>query len=120
VIVSSVPSDDQATTPALFLTGKGNMVRDFTSSFTTVPGSPADTYALTLTPTQKERDYESLVLVVDRSTLRLRMLVTSDAQGGQSTFTFSNLKENVRIADAEFVFKIPRGVDVITDGTSKD
>jgi outer membrane lipoprotein-sorting protein len=41
--------------------------------------------------------------------------VTSDAQGGTSTFSFLNLKENVGVADSEFVFRIPRGVDVITD-----
>src|SRR5688500_11187362 len=29
VIVSNLPSDDQATTPALFLTGKGDIGRDF-------------------------------------------------------------------------------------------
>ena len=30
VYVASVPRDDQASTPALFLAGKGNLVRDFT------------------------------------------------------------------------------------------
>lgn len=34
-----------------------------------------------------------------------------------ATHTFSNLKENEGITDKEFVFRIPRGVDVITDGT---
>ncbi len=33
VIVSPVPADDQATTAVLFLTGKGNLTRDFTVSF---------------------------------------------------------------------------------------
>src|SRR5207237_5836483 len=32
VIVSSVPRDDQAATPALFLAGKGSLTRDFTAS----------------------------------------------------------------------------------------
>src|ERR1700730_16705796 len=30
VIVASVPADDEATTPILFLAGKGNVARDFT------------------------------------------------------------------------------------------
>jgi outer membrane lipoprotein-sorting protein len=42
-------------------------------------------------------------------------MVTADAQGGTSTFAFSNLKENVGLSDNEFVFRMPRGVDVITD-----
>jgi outer membrane lipoprotein-sorting protein len=37
-----------------------------------------------------------------------------DAQGGKSSFSFTNLKENVGLADKEFAFKIPRGVDVVT------
>jgi outer membrane lipoprotein carrier protein len=67
-------------------------------------------------PTERQQDYDWLVLVVDRQSLRVRELVTNDAQGGQSTFTFSNLKENVGLSDKEFTFKIPRGVDVVTDG----
>src|SRR5689334_14985624 len=32
VVVSSMPSDDQATTAVLFLVGKGSLTRDFTAS----------------------------------------------------------------------------------------
>ena len=31
VIVTTLPPDDQATTPALFLAGKGDIARDFTA-----------------------------------------------------------------------------------------
>ena len=43
VIVSNVPVDDQATTPALFLAGKGDIVRDFSASYvdSTIPGTLA-------------------------------------------------------------------------------
>src|SRR5471032_720292 len=37
VIVASVPPDDEVTTPTLFLTGKGNLVRDFTASLADAP-----------------------------------------------------------------------------------
>src|SRR6195256_7053077 len=37
VIVASVPPDDQATTPALFLAGKGSLLRDFTASLVDAP-----------------------------------------------------------------------------------
>ena len=53
--------------------------------------------------------------MVDPATLAIRGLVTVDAQGGKSSFSFTNLKENVGLADKEFAFKIPRGVDVVTD-----
>ena len=116
VMVGTMPSDDQAPTPALFLTGKGDITRDFTAVFDKVAEAPAGSVALKLTPKRREPEYESLTLVVDPKTLSLQMLVTLDAQGGRSAFTFTNLKENVGLADTSFVFKMPRNVDVVTDG----
>jgi len=116
VTVNAVPKDDQAGAPILFLAGKGNLVRDFTPSLADLPaGSPADSVALKLVPKAAQPDYDWLLLVVDKQSLALRMLVTMDAQGGESSISFVNLKENVGPADKEFAFNIPRGVDVITD-----
>ncbi len=115
VIVSDVPPQDQATTPALFLAGKGDISRDFTATY--AESSTAGTVALKLTPRRTEPDYEYLIVVVDPATLQIRALTTKDRQGGESTLTFANLKENRGISDNEFAFRIPRGVDVITDGT---
>ena len=115
VIVASVPAEDQAATPALFLAGKGSLTRDFTASLVDAPaGMPAGTRGLKLVPKARQPDYDWLMLVVDPGTLAIRGLQTVDAQGGTSTFFFTNLKENVGIADKEFAFKIPRGVDVIS------
>lgn len=113
VVVSTIPPDDQASTPILFLAGKGNLVRDFTVSTTSLDGAPAGTLALRLTPKRRERDYEWLALGVDQGTLAIRMLVAGDSQGGTSSFTFSDLRENVGVPDARFQFTIPRGTDVI-------
>jgi len=115
VIVSSVPVDDQATTPALFLAGKGDIVRDFSASY--VDSTIAGTVALKLTPRHAEPDYDYLVVTVDPASLQIRALTTKDKQGGESTLVFTNLKENQGISDKEFAFRIPRGVDVITDGS---
>jgi outer membrane lipoprotein carrier protein len=115
VIVSNVPADNQATTPALFLAGKGDIVRDFSASYAqpTIPG----TLALKLTPRRNEPDYEYLVVAVDPGTLQIRALTTRDHEGGESTIAFTNLKENQGISDKAFEFRIPKGVDVITDGS---
>jgi outer membrane lipoprotein carrier protein len=116
VIVSSVARDDLVTTPALFLAGKGDLTRDFTSSLTDPPaGMPPGSRALKFVPKSQQRDYDWLILAVDPATLALRGLVTIDGQGGTSTFRFTGLKENVGLADSEFTFKIPRGADVVTD-----
>ena len=99
----------------LFLAGKGNILRDFSVEPATVPDQPAGSVGLKLTPKRPEREYEWLELVVDATSYELRMLVTKDAQGGTSTFRFTHLRENVAIPDKEFVFTMPKGVDVVTD-----
>ena len=115
VIIASVPPDEDAPTPTLFLAGKGNLTRDFTPSLADAPaGMPAGSRALKLVPKATQRDYDWLTLVLDPGSLALRGLLTVDAQGGKSTFFFTNLKENVGVADKEFAFKIPRGVDVVS------
>jgi len=120
VVVTSVPPDNTASGPALFLAGKGNLLRDFTVSFAEVPpGMPPGTKALKLVPRKPQPDYDWIVLLVDETTLGLRGLMSADAQGGTSTFFFANLKENVNLADKEFAFQMPRGVDVVTDAGQK-
>ncbi len=116
VIVGTMPRDEHAPTPALFLTGKGDITRDFNASFDKVAEAQPGSFVLKLTPKRREPEYESLTLVLDPKTLTIQMLITVDAQGGRSAFTFSNLKENVGVADNQFVFKMPRNVDVVTDG----
>ena len=114
VIVSDVPAADQATTPTLFLAGKGSLTRDFTPSLVDAPaGSPPGSQGLKLVPKTRQREYDWLTLVVDPVSLAIRGLVTVDAQGGTSRFSFTNLKENVGMADKAFEFKMPRGVDVV-------
>ena len=115
VIVATVPPEDQATTPTLFLAGKGSLTRDFTSSRVDAPaGSPAGSRALKLIPKAPQRDYDWLILVVDPASLTIRGLVTVDGQGGKSSFSFTNLKENVGLTATAFTYKIPRGVDVVS------
>jgi len=51
VIVSLVPQDDRASTPALFLAGKGDITRDFIPSLVESPaGQPEGARALKLVP----------------------------------------------------------------------
>ena len=114
VMVSDVPADNEAPTPVLFLAGKGDLVKDFTA--TTAPSPVSGSVGLKLTPRRSEPEYEYLIVAVDPETLQIRALTTRDRQGGESTLRFENLQENKGISDKDFAFRIPRGVDVITDG----
>jgi outer membrane lipoprotein carrier protein len=114
VFVSRVPPDDQLGTPALFLAGKGNITRDFDAAYADVDTAEGTT-VLRLTPHAGDLEYEYLDLTLDTGSLRILALSARDLQGGQSTISFSNLQENQGLTDNDFVFPIPRGVDVITD-----
>ena len=118
VIVSPQPREGETSAPALFLAGKGSLTRDFTPSFIANPkGTPLGSRSLKLIPKTPQPDYEWLVFTVDPATLAIQGLLTKDAQGGESAFIFTNLKENTGLADKEFAFSIPRGVDVVTDSS---
>jgi len=58
-----------------------------------------------------------VVVAIDPASLQMRALTTYDRQGGESTLTLTNMKENRRLSDKDFVFSPPRGVKVVTDGT---
>jgi outer membrane lipoprotein carrier protein len=114
VIVSPAPTGSD-TTPALFLTGRADLVRDFEASAIELPGAPAGTLGLKLVPRKADPDFEWLAVAVDPETYQIQQLVALDRQGGRSTFNFRNLRENRRPSDTTFVFRIPKGVDVITN-----
>lgn len=108
--VSDIPQGDQASTAILFLSGKGDLARDFTPS--AAPAASGE-WRLTLTPHKKQQDFTELIIGVEPTTLKMRTLETRDADGGVSTFTFTNLRENAPLSDKDFLFSIPKGVDVI-------
>lgn len=113
VMVGRLPLDSDATTPALFLAGAGNFAEDFTATFDTVQDAPPNSYVLRLTPVRTERDFEYLTLVLDGRSLAIVRLIAHDLEGGISTFSFSNLQENLNLSDTPFRFEIPDGTDVI-------
>lgn len=119
VIIGRLPTNEEATTPALFLAGVGNFVNDFTAKFDGVQNRPPDSHVLRLTPIRSEGDFEFLTVVVDARTLVIRRLISHDLQGGISTFFFSNMQENIDLSDKPFTFSIPAGTDVI-DNTRSD
>src|SRR5690349_13257301 len=62
VIVAALPPENQATTPALFLAGKGDISRDFAATYAEASpaATPAGTTSLKLTPRRSEPEYEYL------------------------------------------------------------
>jgi outer membrane lipoprotein carrier protein len=119
VIVSPAPGADEGDIPAMFLAGRSDLARDYTPTFTPLPGAAPGLVTLQLVPKRPNADYESLGIGIDSKTLQIQFLTAVDKQGGRSSFTFTNLKENRGLADKEFEFRIPRGVDVVTNGRTQ-
>ncbi|MBY0495389.1 MAG: outer membrane lipoprotein carrier protein LolA [Cyanobacteria bacterium] len=116
VIVSPAPGPDQGDIPAMFLAGTSDLARDYTPAFTALPGAAAGLVTLQLVPRKKSEEYESIGIGIDPRTLQIQFLTAVDVQGGRSSFAFTNLKENRGLSDKQFEFRIPRGVDVVTNG----
>jgi outer membrane lipoprotein carrier protein len=116
VIVSPAPTAEDGDVPAMFLAGQSDLGRDYVASFTKLPGAAPGLVTLQLVPRNKQSEYESIGIGVDPQSLQIQFLSAVDKQGGRSSFTFTNLKENRGLSDKEFEFRIPRGVDVVTNG----
>jgi len=109
--VSDLPSGNDAPTALLFLTGRGDLMRDFKSAL--APSQSATEWRLQLMPIRKEADFTQLTIGVDPKSLRMTTLESLDADGGKSAFAFANLRENTDVPDKEFFFTPPKGCDVI-------
>ena len=116
VIVSPAPGPDQGDIPAMFLAGQSDLARDYTPSFTAFPGAAPSLVTLKLVPRKPNTEYESIGIGVDPKSLQIQFLTAVDTQGGRSSFSFTNLKENQGLSDKQFEFRIPHGVDVVSNG----
>ena len=115
VLVTAVPAGAGASNPAAFLAGRGDLVRDFAAAYAGDAEAPPNTWVVRLTPRRDDADYEWLELAVDRDTLDILRLSTTDFLGAASTYRFSNLRANEGLSDALFDFRIPPNTEVLTD-----
>ena len=115
VITGSIHDDAGASNPAAFLSGRGNLVRDFTATYADSETRPDTVWTIRLVPKNDLSEYEWLELTVERDSLAIMELSTIDFQGAVSTFVFSAHKNNQNLSDRLFNFEIPQDADVITD-----
>lgn len=111
---SPLPVGDNLSAPILFLTGRGDLERDFTASMPAT--QPAAEWQLVLTPRKKQDEFATLTVVVDRATLAFRGFAWTDHQGASHSMRFTNLRENVGLADSEFRFTFPKNAHVTRSG----
>lgn len=114
VVVSPLPAGAGASTPASFLAGEGDLLRDFTARYA-AGRADGRGWSIELTPVRGGAGYESLTLVVDPGTLDVVEMATTDFQGGISTYRFSNVERNQGLSATLFVFDVPADAEVVTD-----
>jgi outer membrane lipoprotein carrier protein len=108
--ISRLPVGEDAPMALMFLAGRANLTRDFTP--TLAPEQPAGEWRILLTPKSSHGDFKTLTLEVDRVSLALRGFTVVEEQGSVSAFRFAKLQENRGLADNDFVFTMPKGVEV--------
>jgi outer membrane lipoprotein carrier protein len=131
VIQSDIETGTQArqNDPMVFLTGLGNLTRDFQISWAT-PSSDSDgNHVLELTPRMASPMLSRLVIVVDhlaveadlehsqksKDAARFPIISTTiyDPNGNSTIIAFNNLHINIGLPDTHFAFTIPEGVQVV-------
>ena len=111
--------------PMTFLTGLGNLSRDFQISYAVPSQDAAGNYVLDLRPRRSSAVLNRMVIVVDRTAaeaitaksgaLVFPILSTTvyDPNGNSSTIEFSDLRVNRGISAGQFNFIMPPGVEVV-------
>jgi chaperone LolA len=103
----------QASTPLTFLSGLGNVERDFDA---TLEKETSDAWQLKLVP-KKDAGLGVLGLTVRKSDAAIAEAKITDAAGTTTRIAFSNEKRNGKIEAARFTFSPPAGVDVVKPPT---
>lgn len=107
--------------PMAFLTGVGNLSRDFLVSFADPQRDAGGHYVLELRPRRATALLARMTIVVDRRAvevpggLHFPILSTTvyDPNGNSTRIAFSNLQVNRNLPPARFTFSIPVGVEVV-------
>jgi outer membrane lipoprotein carrier protein len=93
-----------------FLLGIGNINRDFKASFAT---PPAPDGPVNLILDAKTGGYK-IEVGLDPKTYNLMKLTLTDQLGDVTRIDFSDIHDNVELADSTFAFKAPAGADIVT------
>jgi outer membrane lipoprotein carrier protein len=113
--------DDQLPSAFAFLTGGGNLDKDFEVRLLEHSNEKfKDGYVLQLIPRKPTPNYEQLVFYVraltsdgKRAAVVQRVLII-DSAGNRNRFDFSNIKFNRDVSDKRFNYRPPKGTERVT------
>lgn len=114
-----------AANPITFLSGLGNLSRDFKIAWGEPRVDGQGHYVIRLQPVQESPLIREVILLVDREALRaqplravfpIRASIVIDPSGNRTMIEFDQLRLNRGLGAREFRFKIPAGVEVVRPG----
>lgn len=114
VMVSDVSKVIEEKTPLAFLSGEGNLSRDFNLlNFNESVSPREDHYVVELAPKEPQVGLCKLSLTVDKKTYHVLQADVVDAMGNVTRTRFLDIKTNVNLPDSLFFFTIPAGAEVL-------
>jgi outer membrane lipoprotein carrier protein len=105
--------DTLSATPAMLLSGEGNLEDNFTVTGTSTEGS---LHWVEMTPKRADTDFKSVRLGFQGQALRFMQL--ADKLGQTTRLEFTKLERNPVLDPSRFTFTVPPGADVIGDPAS--
>jgi outer membrane lipoprotein carrier protein len=114
VLVSDVSRVLKEKTPLSFLTGEGNLSRDFNLLNLNEPVSQKeDNYVIELAPKEALATLAKLTLTVDKRTYTILQADVFDGLGNVTRTRFIDIKTNIGLSNSFFQFTIPPGTEII-------
>jgi outer membrane lipoprotein carrier protein len=111
VVESPLKQALKSSSATSFLLGIGNINRDFKAAFAD-PSTPPDGL-VDLILDAKTGGYK-IQVGLDPTTYNLMTLTLTDQLGDVTKIDFSDIHDNVDLADSIFAFKAPAGADIVT------
>jgi outer membrane lipoprotein carrier protein len=114
VFVSDVAKVLKEKTPLAFLSGEGDLSRDFTLLNLNEPVSQkGENFILELVPKEPYATLAKLVLTVDKKTYYVVQADVFDELGNVTRTQFIDIKTNVELPNSFFQFNIPPGAEIL-------
>lgn len=119
-LIERALGDDQLPAAFSFLTGGGNLEKDFDVRLLEHDNANFQGgYVLQLVPRKPNPNYEQLVFYVralksgTKQAAVVQRVLIIDAEGNRNRFDFSNIRFNRDVPDRRFEFRVPKGTQKI-------
>jgi outer membrane lipoprotein carrier protein len=99
-----------------FLNGIGKLSEEFDIEF---KGDKVEGNLVLDLKSKEESSFKNMKMYIDSENYNIVKTFTTDAYGNTNSITFKNIRFNTGVADDFFVFKAPKGVNIVTQPTDQ-